>query len=796
MKLQNKILFPIIALIIALLGTSMFLTEREASDALRQSLGNNMRGEAESVARATDLMVKRSMGDADRIAQAPTILSPISFGLDDSDTITRLQTELARQNLTYPFFTLLYYADVSGKVIVSNEPQLIGTDTSGQAYVQAALQGRTSVSEVYMHPILKKPFMGFSSPVKLDGKIVGVICGGLNVDEYYEAIIKPVVIGQTGRAFVINSSGQIVVHADKARLFRSDLDSSPALKKAATLSDGSMFQYINAKGNATIAFAYPSGLTTMSTVIAISSDEVFAPIAKLNRMAYILMACGVLIGVVLVFLQMRPIVQGLLQCVGYAEKVSKGVLDGSLEMKRKDELGTLAKSLQSIPDVLSNIMDEYADLQKRIAAGEVSATADPKNYSGDYVKLIDGTNAIFRQYQRIINALSTPIFLLNELGRITFMNDAATELVGGNAVGKNYTEALPCEDDGTASCAVSRSMKSLKKASAETIARPAGKRYEIMYTAVPFLSQRGLLEFLMLCVTDLTELKEKQQIIIDIASHASDISDRVATAAEELSSQAAQISQGTDTQRDRVTATATAMEEMNSTVLEVARNAGEASEQAEATRTKAHEGVAMVEKVIKAITKVNELAAELQSNMQDLGKQAESIGSVMGVITDIADQTNLLALNAAIEAARAGEAGRGFAVVADEVRKLAEKTMGATSEVGGSIRGIQGTANSNINRVTDAATMVGEATELAATSGKALSEILQFANTTSALITSIATAAEQQSSTSEEISRSVDEINIIAGETATGMVESASAVHMLSNLALELKAMLEKLQKA
>ena len=236
------------------------------------------------------------------------------------------------------------------------------------------------------------------------------------------------------------------------------------------------------------------------------------------------------------------------------------------------------------------------------------------------------------------------------------------------------------------------------------------------------------------------------------------------------------------------------MEEMNAAVLEVARNAGEASEQANETRQKAEHGVNMVNRVIEAIRTVNTVASELEGDMQELGSQAEAIGGVMNVISDIADQTNLLALNAAIEAARAGEAGRGFAVVADEVRKLAEKTMSATTEVGSSIQGIQQSTTSNIARVAAAGKSVNEATELAGTSGTALQEILDLVARNSALIAGIATAAEEQSATSEEINNSVEEVNRIAGETASGMIESASAVQELSNMAQQLRTLLDRLR--
>ena len=235
---------------------------------------------------------------------------------------------------------------------------------------------------------------------------------------------------------------------------------------------------------------------------------------------------------------------------------------------------------------------------------------------------------------------------------------------------------------------------------------------------------------------------------------------------------------------------------MNATVLEVARNASEAAGTSAKARTKAMEGSKIVEAVISHMGKVNSNAHQALEDMGSLGKQAESIGQILNVISDIADQTNLLALNAAIEAARAGEAGRGFAVVADEVRKLAEKTMTATKEVGEAIHNIQDGTRKNYDNVAQAVSAIEEATTLAGQSGKTLEEIVTFVDVTADQVRSIATASEQQSSTSEEINRTIEEVSTISSENAEGMRQSAKAVEELANQSRALSNLIEELQGA
>jgi len=503
---------------------------------------------------------------------------------------------------------------------------------------------------------------------------------------------------------------------------------------------------------------------------------------------------GLLFGVLLAGFIIYALVRVLGGMSRFAASIADGDFEAQANIRERGEVGHMVTAMRQIPVVLQSMLVEYQTLEKRITDGELDTKADPAAYKGGFATLVEGTNAILGRYLHILNSFPSPVLTMNKDLKIAYMNAVGQTFAGAEYKGKIESQITRREDANTPADALRKAAETLRPATAETRAHPLGKAMDISYANIPMLDDKGKLASVLQLVTDLTAIKQTQRTIQSVADQAASISNRVAAASEELSAQVEQVSRGADMQRSRVEGTATAMTEMNATVLEVARNAGQASEQSELTKEKANNGAVLVDKVVQSINLVNKTAATMQVNMQELGRQAESIGGVMNVISDIADQTNLLALNAAIEAARAGEAGRGFAVVADEVRKLAEKTMSATQEVGSNITAIQQSARTNISEMGVAAKAITEATELANSSGQALQEIASLASANSSLVTSIATAAEEQSATSAEINQAIEEISRIVAETADGMIQSSSAVQELSKMAQELNGVMGELK--
>jgi len=271
-----------------------------------------------------------------------------------------------------------------------------------------------------------------------------------------------------------------------------------------------------------------------------------------------------------------------------------------------------------------------------------------------------------------------------------------------------------------------------------------------------------------------------------------DISAGIASASDQLHSTSEQIATGAEEVANQTNTVATAGEEMAATSTDIARNCHHAADASRQTNESATAGAAIVNETIKGMGLIALRVTASAKTVGALGARSEQIGAIIGTIEDIADQTNLLALNAAIEAARAGEQGRGFAVVADEVRALAERTTKATREIDEMIKAIQKETGEAVKAMEEGVHEVERETESAQKSGQALNDILERVNEVTMQVNQIATAAEEQTATTAEISSNMIQITEVVHQTARGAEETATAAAQLAGQAQDLQNLVSK----
>jgi len=272
-----------------------------------------------------------------------------------------------------------------------------------------------------------------------------------------------------------------------------------------------------------------------------------------------------------------------------------------------------------------------------------------------------------------------------------------------------------------------------------------------------------------------------------LVSQINDTAVKVSTAAQETQSTALHLAEASEHQAQEIAGASAAVNEMAVTIDQVSANASESSAVAERSVSIANKGAEVVQNTIQGMDNIREQIQETSKRIKRLGESSQEIGDIVSLINDIADQTNILALNAAIQASMAGEAGRGFAVVADEVQRLAERSSAATKQIEALVKTIQTDTNEAVSSMEQTTAEVVRGARLAQDAGVALEEIESVSSNLAELIQNISNAARQQASSAGHISNTMNVIQEITSQTSAGTNATAQSIGHLAEMAIDLR---------
>jgi methyl-accepting chemotaxis protein len=693
-RLFTAVLSVSIALMIALSGTLM----TEASKSIDGEVQKRLLGTANAENQYIEAWMQERLKNVQALAR--------------EEPIQKLDVEASTQYLAQ-YATVWrdvygYYAsDTEGNLVISYTPGMAASTSSSDhtaalissssnigdlSYFKEAIQGKTVVSD----PIpgdTGLTYMGFATPIKSSGKIVGALVTIVTADGI-RTVLEEQDLGNTGEAYLVTQDGTAVTplkYEDELRVAGEIKESSVLQYKVETYATqelragkSGVSEYADYRGKSVVgAYTWLPDLN-LGLIVEQEKSEALAPLHQIIRTSVQVSLTALFLMIVVLFFVSRSITQPISQIAGVANAIAMGNTHHDLNIKRKDEVGILARSFQSI----IAYQNQMAETARSIAAGDLTVFVQPKS---DEDELGQAFVQMISNLRRMISGIS----------------DNAAQL-------SSASEQL-----------------------ADT-ANQAGRATEQIVITIQQVA-RGTTE-------------QTQSVT------------RTVSSVEQMSQAIQRLANGATAQSRAVGNSADITTQLTSAIQNVSMDAESGANESEKAAQVAAGGAQTVNDTIRGMHTIKAKVDLSAQKVQEMGARSQQIGTIVEAIEDIAGQTNLLALNAAIEAARAGEHGKGFAVVADEVRKLAEKSAQATKEIAGLVHGIQNTVEEAVTAMQEGAFEVERGVGQVNQAGKTLKDILDAFDTVQRKVGGIASAARGMSQLSTELLKANDAVRAVVDE--------------------------------